>query len=491
MTETPETQPTTLVIFGATGDLAHRSLWPAIYNLAAEGLLPEQYRIVGVAFDVDHDTFAAEMAGAVQQYSRSGFDEPTWQRIVENLRYVRGSFTEHTLYDELAQTLRSCAEEIGSEEVVFYLAVAPKFVTPISAGLQRVGYGREDPRVRIVCEKPFGHDLPTALTLNEDLHQYFDESQIFRMDHYLGKETVQNLMVLRFANGIYEPLWNRNYVESVEISVAEPEGVGSRAGYYDTAGALRDVLQNHMMQLLCYVGMEPPRHFDADSIRAEKTKVLAAARVRDPEHDVVRGQYVPGPAGKGYLEEDNVPSYSKTETYVAVRLEVDNWRWAGTPFYLRTGKRLPAKMAEIVVRFKPAPHLPFASKLDQEVKANQLIITLQPDEGMALTTTAKVPGQEMKLQSVALDFDYSTSFPTHSPQAYERLIHDVIDGDATLFQHADEVEAAWRIVQPLLDRWQADSFDLRPYPAGSEGPVEAARLRDTGRWRKLIRIKHQ
>ena len=490
MTENPETKPTTLVIFGATGDLAHRSLWPAIYNLAAEDMLPEPFRIVAVAFDVDRGTFAAEMAGAVEQYSRSGFAEPVWQRVVESLRYVRGGFTDHLMYDELGLTLKQCAEEIGSEEVVFYLAVAPKFVTPICAGLARVGFGKEDKHVRIVCEKPFGHDLQTAVVLNEDLHQYFDESQVFRMDHYLGKETVQNLMVLRFANGIYEPLWNRNYVESVEITVAEPEGIGSRAGYYDPAGALRDVLQNHMMQLLSYVAMEPPRHFDADSIRTEKAKVLAAARVRDPERDVVRGQYVAGPAGKGYLEEDNVPSYSKTETYVAVRLEVDNWRWAGTPFYVRTGKRLPAKMAEIVVRFKPAPHLPFASKLDQEVKANQLIITLQPDEGMALTTTAKVPGQEMKLQSVALDFDYSTSFPTHSPQAYERLIHDAISGDATLFQHAEEVEAAWRIVQPLLDRWQADSFDLRPYPAGSEGPVEAVRLRDSGRWRKLIRTKH-
>jgi glucose-6-phosphate 1-dehydrogenase len=490
MTQDPETKPTTLVIFGATGDLAHRSLWPAIYNLAAENLLPEPFRIVGVAFDIDPDTFADEMAGAVKQYSRSGFEESVWRRVVENLRCVRGAFTEDTTYNELAQALKRCAAEIDSEEVVFYLAVAPNFVTPISDGLRRVGYGREDKHVRIVCEKPFGRDLHTALELNEDLHRNFAESQIFRMDHYLGKETVQNLMVLRFANGIYEPLWNRNYVESVEITVAEPDGVGSRAGYYDPAGALRDVLQNHMMQLLSYVAMEPPRHFDADSIRTEKTKVLAAARVRDPDRDVIRGQYVAGPAGKGYLEEDNIPSYSKTETYVAVRLEVDNWRWAGTPFYLRTGKRLPAKMAEIVVRFKPAPHLPFASKLDQEVKANQLIITLQPDEGMALTTTAKVPGQEMKLQSVALDFDYSTSFPTQSPQAYERLIRDAINADATLFQRADEVEAAWRIVQPLLDRWHADSFDLRPYPAGSEGPVEAVRLRDTGRWRKLIRTKH-
>jgi glucose-6-phosphate 1-dehydrogenase len=489
MTQDPETKPTTLVIFGATGDLAHRSLWPAIYNLAAENLLPEQFRIVGVAFDIDRDTFAGEMAGAVKQYSRSGFEESVWQRVVENLRYVRGGFTEDATYHELAQALKRCAAEMGSEEVVFYLAVAPNFVAPITAGLQSVGYGKEDKHVRIVCEKPFGHDLQTALELNEDLHRHFAESQIFRMDHYLGKETVQNLMVLRFANGIYEPLWNRNYVESVEITVAEPDGVGSRAGYYDPAGALRDVLQNHMMQLLSYVAMEPPRHFDAESIRTEKTKVLAAALVRYPERDVVRGQYVAGPTGKGYLEEDDIPSYSKTETYVAVRLEVDNWRWAGTPFYLRTGKRLPAKMAEIVVCFKPAPHLPFASKLDQEVKANQLIITLQPDEGMALTTTAKMPGQEMKLQSVALDFDYATSFPTQSPQAYERLIRDAINADATLFQRADEVEAAWRIVQPLLDRWQADSFDLRPYPAGSEGPVEAVRLRDTGRWRKLIRSK--
>lgn len=478
-------KPTTLVIFGATGDLAHRSLWPALYNLMRENLLPEQFRVVGVAFDIDEAHFASEMAAAIKQYSRTDFDAKIWRRVTKSLRLLRGGFTDHDLYHELDAILKECASEIASEDVVFYLAVAPSFVPDIAAGLARVGYGADDIKhAHLVCEKPFGYDLKTATDLNEDLHSYFREEQLYRMDHYLGKETVQNLLVLRFGNGIFEPLWNRNYIDSVQITVAEPEGIGGRAGYYDTSGALRDVLQNHMMQLLSYVAMEVPREFTADSIRAEKSKALAAARIRDVNTDVVRGQYVASAVGCGYLEEANVPAYSKTETYVAMRLEVDNWRWAGTPFYLRTGKRLPCKMAEIAIRFKAAPHLPFSGGV--AVDPNELVITLQPRESVALSTVAKVPGQELRLQSVNLDFDYSTSFPTHSPQAYERLIYDAMLGDATLFQRADEVEAAWRIVQPVLDHWEKDNFDLYPYPAGSDGPNEAARLLEDGlSWRDL------
>jgi glucose-6-phosphate 1-dehydrogenase len=487
----PACSPTTLVIFGATGDLSHRSLWPAIYNLAAENLLPEQFRVIGIAYDIDEQAFAADMAESVGAHSRSGFDPAVWKRIVDSLEVLRGGFAEDSLYVELAPMLHAAANDIGSDEVVFYLAVAPNFVAPIAKGLESIGYGKHFEHARLVCEKPFGHDLDSAVELNAELHRYFAERQIFRMDHYLGKETVQNLMVLRFANGIFEPLWNRNFVESVEITVAEPEGVGTRAGYYDPSGALRDVLQNHILQLVSFVAMEPPRYFDPESVGVEKTKVLAAGRIRDVITDVVRGQYVNGPAGCGYLQEQGIPAISKTETYVAVRLDIDNWRWAGTPFFLRTGKRLPSKLAEIVVRFKPAPHLPFASELDQKVKSNQLIVSLQPEEGVALTATAKVPGQTMELQGVALDFDYGSSFTSHSPQAYERLILNAMQADSTLFQHADEVEAAWRIVQPVLDYWAKDSFDLRPYPAGSDGPPEANHLRTPGRWRKLADRKHQ
>jgi glucose-6-phosphate 1-dehydrogenase len=485
-----EPNPVTLVIFGASGDLAHRSLWPSLYNLQADGHLPKRFRVVGVAFDINEATFAEEMAEAVNQHSRSGFDRSIWDQLAKNIRLLRGGFGDRALYQQLAELLDHAGEEIGSREVVFYLAVAPQFVATIADGLDSIGYGNERAAdVRLVAEKPFGHDLQSAITLNNELHEHFTESQIFRMDHYLGKETVQNLLVLRFANGIFEPLFNRNFVDSIQITVAEPEGVGSRASYYDHSGALRDVLQNHMMQLVSYIAMEPPQDFAPERIQIEKAKVLLSATIPDPLDGVVRGQYSSGPAGIGYLEEADIPADSMTETYIGARLAVNNWRWSGVPFYLRTGKRLPSKMAEIVVRFKPIPHLAFGAQ-QSAIHANDLIITLQPDEGVRLQTMAKVPGTAFRLQEVEMDFAYSSSFQSQSPQAYERLLHDAMLGDSTLFMHAEEVEAAWRIVQPVLDHWTQTRVPPFAYPAGSAGPEQAQQIIIGERgWRQIAAEK--
>jgi glucose-6-phosphate 1-dehydrogenase len=479
--------PATLVIFGASGDLAHRSLWPALYDVATEGLLHEDLRIIGVAFDIEEDTFAEAMGQSVRKYSRTGLDASTWRHLMSNTRLLRGDFTDAGLYEHLAEMLHVSANEIGSKDVTFYLAIFESLVETVTTGLARVGYGRTARRhARLVLEKPFGHDLPTAVHLNSVLHRHFDEQQIFRMDHYLGKETVQNLLTLRFANSIFEPLWNRNYIDSVQITVAEADGIGNRAPFYEHVGALRDVLQNHMMQLFSYVAMEVPSRFAGEALRDEKVKVLCATSVPEVVKDVVRAQYADSAAGCGYLQEKHVAPDSQTETYVAMHLQVDNWRWAGTPFFLRTGKRLAEKRAEIVVRFKPAPHLPFAGKR-QEIPPNELVITIQPDEGVALQTIAKTPGQELQLQPVMLDFFYASAFTKQGPTAYERLLHDALLGEPSLFMHADEVEAAWEIMQPVLECWAVDGESLHSYRAGSDGPREANALLGRHRWHALTK----
>ncbi len=486
-------EPSTLVFFGATGDLAARKLLPALYDLLADGRLPERFRIVGVARDGHDDTsFRAHMREAIDAHARHDLDPALWDALEPRVTVVSGEFGSPQIYRDLAAHLDARDREDGEpSQRLFYLAVSPSYFAEIAADLANVGLGRgADPPTRLLIEKPFGHDLASALELNAGVAEAFDERQVFRIDHYLGKETVQNLLVFRFANGIFEPLWNRTAIDHVQITVAEDLGIGSRAGYYDGAGALRDVIQNHALQLLSLVAMEPPASFEADLVRDEKAKALHAVRPVDPARDAVRGQYTAGWVGgeqvPGYRDEDGVPDDSRTDTYAAVRLEIDNWRWAGVPFYVRTGKRLPSRGTEIAIAFRPVPHLPFRT-LDASVPANQLVISVQPNEGATLQIAAKVPGTTLRVRPVQMDFQYGSSFLRESPEAYERLLHDALLGDATLFTRADEVEAAWRIVDPVIDAWAADDGgEPEPYAAGSAGPdgADALPARDGHAWRQ-------
>ncbi len=488
--------PTSLVIFGGTGDLAARKLLPAVYNLRRGGLLPERFTVIGIGRrSSDEKRFRRHVRDSIETYSRTGLDDDTWKTLEAKLQFVQGSFDDPKLFKELAGRLARLDSPGGPRQRVFYLAVSPAFFGTIAKGLAAVGLGREsDPPTRLMIEKPFGHDLDTALALNTEISEAFEEAQIFRIDHYLGKETVQNLQVMRFANGILEPVWNRRYVEHVQITMAEDIGIGRRAAYYDSAGAIRDVIQNHLMQLLALVAMEAPVRFDADTIRDEKVKLLRSVRryteAEVPDY-VVRGQYGAGWVGgeevPAYVDEEGVPDDSRTDTYVAMRVEVDNWRWAGTPFYLRCGKRLPRRVTEIAVQFRPVPHLPFARADIGEVEPNALVLSVQPDEGAALRLVAKIPGQAMYVRPVQMEFKYGQSFLGDSPEAYERLLHDALLGDATLFTRADEVEEEWRIIQPILDRWRADATGPAIYEAGSQGPPEADQLLAVrGRWWRQI-----
>jgi glucose-6-phosphate 1-dehydrogenase len=478
--------PTNLVIFGATGDLANRKLLPAIYNLAHDGSLPERFNLVGVARSEMTDAEFREMAvKAVKQFSRRPPDEDVLERLFENARYVAGSFDQDQVYDGLHKALDAFDHESNQRlNRCFYLSTAPSFFPVIVGELGEHGLHRcEGSEVRLIIEKPFGSTLAEAQELNRQVLSVFSESQVFRIDHYLGKETVQNIMAFRFANGMFEPLWNRNYIDNVQITAAEDIGIGSRAGYYDSAGALRDLIQNHMLQLLCHVAMEPPVNFTADEVRNEKVKVLHAVPAPTPEkvpEIAVRAQYARGTVGgeevPGYLEEEGVPTDSHTETYAALRLEVDNWRWAGVPFYLRTGKRLARKLTEIAVTLKPVPHLGFLQDGSIGVQPNQLILTLQPNEGVSLSLAAKIPGTRMRIRPVQMEFLYGTTFLSQSPEAYERLIMDAMRGDATLFTRNDEVEAQWRICDPIVRAWQQAGGPIPQYPAGSQGPAEAGSL---------------
>jgi glucose-6-phosphate 1-dehydrogenase len=491
--------PTSLVIFGATGDLAKRKLLPALYNLAYEGALPAHFHLVGVARkDIGIDEFRSECEEAIQRFSRRKPDEQVLKSLLENLRYVAGTFDEERVYSELCTVLDQFEAEAGEAlNRAFYLSTAPNFFPVIVERLGSSGLARGDQEkhreVRVIIEKPFGTTLEEARELNRRVLSIFEESQVYRIDHYLGKETVQNMLAFRFANGMFEPLWNRNYIESVQITAAEDIGIGSRAEYYDQAGALRDLIQNHMMQLLCHIAMEPPVHFSAEEVRNEKVKVLEAipepTAVEVPEISV-RAQYGPGHAGgedvRGYLEESGVPPDSITETYAALRLEVDNWRWAGVPFYLRTGKRLARKVTEIAVTLKPVPHLAFSQAGSLGVQPNQLVLTLQPNEGVSLRLGAKIPGTRMSIRPVNMEFLYGTAFLSQSPEAYERLITDAMRGDPTLFTRNDEVEAQWRICDPIVKAWAQTAGPLPQYPAGSQGPNEAEQLlREADHWRAI------
>jgi glucose-6-phosphate 1-dehydrogenase len=484
--------PTTLVIFGATGDLAHRKLLPAIYNLAHEGALPEGFNLIGVSrSEMSDDDYRAMARDSIKEYSRRPPDEQVLEKLLERVRYVAGMFDVDSVFERLKSELAQFDEEAGiAFNRIFYLSTAPNFFALIVKKLgEHKLHKHPEADVRVVIEKPFGTRLTEALDLNRELLSVLHESQIFRIDHYLGKETVQNMLAFRFANGMFEPIWNRNFIDYVQITAAEDMGIGRRAGYYDEAGALRDLVQNHMLQLLSLLCMEPPVTFDADEVRDEKVKVLHAVEPPPPDA-VVRARYTAGMAeGKeavGYHEEEGVPDDSRTETYVALRLEVDNWRWAGVPIYLRTGKRLARKVTEIAVTLKPVPHLAFEAQGSVGVQPNQIILAMQPNEGVSISLGAKIPGTRMRIRPVNMEFLYGTSFLSQSPEAYERLILDAMRGDATLFTRNDEVEAQWRIIDPILEAWEQDDRPLATYPAGSQGPEEADSILAPGhRWRAI------
>ena len=482
-------EPCALTIFGASGDLTQRKLIPALYALAFRGLLPSSFGIVGVArTPMTDDEFREKMKQAVMEHGRDEFRDDVWEELAAGMRYVATDFADDGGEERVINCLNKLDEERGtSSNRVYYLAVPPSAIEAIvvAMGKRRSTTGW----TRLIVEKPFGYDLESARHLNAVIKEYFHESEIFRIDHYLGKETVQNMLVLRFANGIFEPIWNRQFVDHVQITVAESLGIEGRADYYERAGASRDIFQNHLLQLVALTAMEPPIDFSADSVRNEKVKVLKAMHTPGPKH-VVRGQYGPGfiegEEVPGYREEPGVAADSQTETYVAAKLFVDNWRWADTPFYVRTGKRLPRRETTIAIQFKRAPHPPFEVDSEEGLRPNVLLVHVQPDEGVSLAIGAKVPGQGMTIRTVHMDFLYGGTFRTGLPEAYERLILDCLLGDATLFTRADEVEEQWAIVDAMVASWKRDRPNFPNYAAGTWGPVAADELlhRDGRSWRR-------
>jgi glucose-6-phosphate 1-dehydrogenase len=492
--------PCAMVIFGASGDLTRRKLLPALYDLALEGLLPPGFSVVGVArSSKTNEEFREEIRESIRQNARrTPIDEGLLRNFEEGISYVSGDFSAPEAYAGLAEELdRLDRERNTSGNRVYYLATPPSAYAEIACKLSEHGLVHsihDECWTRLIVEKPFGHDLDSARELNETLLQYLAEDQIYRIDHYLGKETVQNMLAFRFANGIFEPLWNRTFIDHVQITVAESIGIENRGGYYDQAGALRDMVQNHMLQLLSLVSMEPPPAFDADSVHDEKVKALRSIRPIPPgdvEKFTVRGQYSEGwvmdQPYPGYREESRVDPESTTETYVALKLFIDNWRWAGVPFYLRTGKHLPRRVSEISIQFHKAPHPPFAEHVTQSLEPNVLAIRIQPDEGITLKTTAKVPGPSMRLRSVNMGFLYGTSFLVESPDAYERLLLDCMLGDSTLFPRRDGIEASWEPITQILQGWaNLGVTNLPTYPAGTWGPDEADDFieRDERQWRQ-------
>jgi len=494
-------QPCAIVLFGSTGDLAHRKLVPALFELARAGNLPSECAIVGFArrewTDAD---LRAEYEKTLAKTGGADFHE-VWPQFANHIVFSPGSFDDPASYRKLKETLERVDQTLGTRgNRVYYLAVAPEFFAAIIRGLGEGGliYPRQQeiPWSRVVIEKPFGRDLDTARALNRELSAVLDESQVYRIDHYLGKETVQNILALRFGNSIFEPVWNRRHVSSVQVTVAEEVGMaGGRGAYYDTAGTLRDMVQNHMMQLLCLVAMEPPVDLSADAVRNEKVKVLQALprwQAGDVFRNVVRAQYaagsIQGTEVPGYRQEKGVAPDSKTDTYVAIRLELNTWRWAGVPFFLRTGKRLPKRATEIAIQFHRPPTELFEPQLDGQSGGNQLVLRIQPNEGASLTFEAKIPGSRRRLQEVRMDFRYGTAFALPPPEAYERLLLDVMLGDPTLYTRIDEVENAWRFITAILDAWQQPGTPSPiTYVAGSWGPEAADALiaADQARWRRL------
>jgi glucose-6-phosphate 1-dehydrogenase len=474
--------PCVMVIFGASGDLTKRKLLPSLSNLRREGLIADNFAVVGFARSkMSHEQFREKQRADLAQFATSKLDPEIAEWLLSRLYYVGGNFDEPEAYRELAALLAKLDGEMHTAgNYFFYLATAPEFFSVVSEQLHSVGLLKEDNGSwrRVIVEKPFGRDLASAKALNRKLRETMHEGQIYRIDHYLGKETVQNIMVFRFSNGIFEPIWNRRYIKHVQITVAETVGVETRGGYYETSGALRDMVPNHIFQLVTLISMEPPISFDADAVRDEQTKILRAIPPYSPEEVLsrtARGQYGEGIVGgkrlPAYRNEQKVAPDSHIETYVAMKLMIDNWRWADVPFYIRTGKALPKRVTEIMIHFRRAPFVLFRHTQIESLTQNRLILHIQPDEGISLRFGAKVPGPTMKLGAVDMDFSYATRFGSTPSTGYERLIHDCMAGDATLFQRADMVEAAWSVVQPVLDVWQAlPPRNFPNYPAGSWGP---------------------
>ena len=497
----PPPQPCSFVIFGGAGDLARRKLLAGLYNLALDGDLPENFCVIGFARTQLDDASYRELAReSVEKYSRRPIQEPQWSEFVRRLHWICGPFDDAAAYRSLRERLETLEPDFGiPKHRIFYLSIAPSLIEVSLENLELAGLicrpGDQSRFSRIIVEKPIGCDLESARAINATLSRVCDESQIYRIDHYLGKETVQNIFVMRFANAIFEPLWNQKYIDHVQITVAEQLGVGTRGNYYEEAGALRDMVQNHILQLLCLTAMEPPWSDKDEVVRDHKQEVLNCLRPIDPadvEQCVVRAQYVSGVLQDaevpGYRDEANVAPDSQTETYLALKCYIDNWRWAGVPFYLRTGKRMTKRMSEIAVTFKDVPHVLFNVQRDAPLEPNVLVLRIQPDEGLSLRIASKLPGSKVRISPVKMDFSYGTTYSEQSPEAYERLMLDVMAGDATLFMRRDAVETSWSWVMNIFEGWEQNSARPLPeYPAGSSGPIEADRLLGvSGRaWRPL------
>ncbi len=497
--------PCAMVIFGAAGDLAKRMLIPAIYNLARSRLLPDQFAVVGVSIEpYSTEQFRERATENMHQLSTGPVDQDSWGWLANRIHYVSGDFRDSNLYTQLRATLDRVQKEQSTEgNCLFYLAVSPEFFPVVVQHLGAADLTKESNHVwrRVVIEKPFGRDLASAIALNQCVGQVLKETQTYRIDHYLGKETVQNLLAFRFANGIFEPVWNRRYVDHVQVTVAEELGVELRGGYYETAGALRDMVPNHIFQLITLAAMEPPISFDAHAVHDEQIKVLRAIQQFSPERvldHAVRGQYgegtVNGKHVQAYRDEPQVAPDSQTPTYVAMSLQIDSWRWAGVPFYLRTGKRMAKRVTQVVIRFRKPPLVLFRKTSVASVTPNELVINIQPDEGISLSFEAKIPGPVVRVGAVNMDFQYSDYFGTTPSTGYETLIYDCMMGDPTLFQRADMVEAGWAVVEPVLDVWKAlPPRDFPNYAAGSWGPAQADELlhRDGREWRDPVRHVHR
>ena len=485
--------PCVMVIFGASGDLAKRKLIPALYNLAKENLLSREFALVGFARpELDSEQYRAKCAEDLEQFATTAIDPDVWHWFARRMYYVSGDAANDAAFQKLAHVLQDVEREHGTRNnCLFYLATVPSLFSQCVRQIGRVGLTEEANGIwrRVIVEKPFGRDYESARSLNTELREYLREPQIYRIDHYLGKETVQNILAFRFANGIFDPIWNRNYIDHVQITSAETVGVEARGGYYETAGTLRDMVPNHLFQLLSLTAMEPPVSFEADVVRDEQAKILKAIQPFD-DRDVltraVRGQYGVGPAGSvAYRHESKVSPTSRTETYVALKLSIDNWRWADVPFYLRTGKRMPTRVTEIVVQFKRAPFVLFRRTAVERLEPNRLVLHLQPDEGISLSFGAKVPGPLLRLGAVDMSFNYADYFNVAPQTGYERLLHDCMLGDATLFQRADMLETAWRVVAPIQNVWGAlEPREFPNYSAGTWGPEAAVDLlaRDGRQW---------